>query len=316
MAAHARIKRGDGTPEGFALLVMLWVIVSAGALTTVVTMLGRDSYHAARNRVNSERAIWRAESCLAHALATIDDLLIGAMASPALGASVWRSLDTAVTRRGFGPIAGCSVVLEAAGSRVDVNGDEAPLRRALGAVVGNATAASLVDALADWRDIDTIPRPQGAEASWYTRQSRYPPGNDTIPDFREVPRIRGFEQLAGLEQLLGVEPGRISIANAPPAVLAAVPGFTGEIVALILSWRARGWEIIDLLALEASLTRASADSLRANFPEIARLTALEPDAWIVTSTGTAGAPADSATIELRIVRTQTRGVVVRRREWL
>ncbi len=307
--------RGSFRRSGFSLLVMLWVIVSAGALTSIVTLMGRDSFRAARNRVNSERALWRAEDCLARARATIDERLQAVQASPALGVALWRALDTAATRNTPLP-ANCSFHIEAVGSRVDVNGDETPLRRVLTFLGGQAQAGALLDALIDWRDADSVARANGAEVAWYALQGTHLPRNDSIADVRELLRIRGFNQGMLLANVLGVEPGRISIANAPGSVLAAIPGFTPETVALINAWRSRGWQINDVMALESSLTPASADSLRTNFPEIARLSVLEPEAWVITSVGVAGAPAESVRVDVRIVRTQERAVVVRRRTWL
>jgi hypothetical protein len=163
---------------------------------------------------------------------------------------------------------------------------------------------------------DSIPRALGAEVTWYALQGRHHPRNDSIADIRELTRIRGFEHLADLSFVLGTEPGNISIANAPSAVLAAVPGFTAETVMLIKAWQRRGWQINDLLALTGSLTQASTDSLRSHFPEIARLTVLEPDAWILSSIGVAGAPPESVKVELRLIRTAMRAAIVRRRMWL
>jgi type II secretory pathway component PulK len=302
-------------PRGFALMTMLWLIVSAGVLSAIVTMTGRDAYRAARNRVNSERSLWSAEGCTSLARGAIDELLRSSASSPSLGSRVWRALDTAVAVNPLLLGKGCGVTLEAAGARIDVNGDEGLLRRALSALVGEVAALSLIDALMDWRDADSLPRPLGAEVFWYATQSRYPPRNDSIANVRELKRIRGFDSVGDLTTTFGVEPGRISIANAPPQVLAAIRGFTSETVALILDWRSRGWQINDLLALQGSLSAAASDSLLAHFPEISRLATLEPDAWILTSVGTAGTPPDTSFVELRLVRTQTRAVIVRRRSW-
>jgi type II secretory pathway component PulK len=302
--------------NGFALLVVLWVMVSAAALTTIGGLIGRDAFHAGRNRVNSERALWRAEDCLARARAAIDALLVSTVNVPGLGSRVWRALDTAIASNPRVQAPQCAARLDAAGSRVDINGPDEPIARALGLVVGQSRAGALVDALLDWRDTDTTTRPLGAEAPWYAAQSRYLPRNDSLADLRELARVHGFEQLSALDVILGVEPGRISINTAPPAVLLAVPGFTGETVAKILEWRLKGWQVTDLLALESSLSRMSADSLLARFPDIARTTTLEPDAWILTSVGAAGFPPDTVRVELRLVRTDRRAVIVRRRSWM
>jgi general secretion pathway protein K len=302
--------------RGFALLVVLWVMVSAAALTTIGALIGRDAFHAGRNRVNAERALWRAEDCLARARAAIDELLVSSVNVPGLGSRVWRALDTAVASNPIVQAPQCAARLDAAGNRVDINGPDEPITRALTLVAGHARATALADALLDWRDTNTIARPLGAEAPWYLAQRRYAPRDDSLADLRELSRVRGFEQLSALDLILGVEPGRISINTAPPAVLLAIPGFMPETVAKIMEWRLKGWQVTDLLALQSSLTRAPADSLLARYPDIARTTTLEPDAWILTSIGTAGFPVDTARVELRLVRTDRRAVIVRRRSWM
>jgi hypothetical protein len=292
---------------------VLWIIVSAAALTTIGALIGRDAFDAGRNRVNGERALWRAEDCLARARATIDSMLVSAVGSPALGARIWNALDTVVAARPLVHARDCAVRLDAAGSRVDLNGPEEPISRALALLVGRAQSAPLLDALLDWRDPDSTTRSLGAEAPWYDSQGRYAPRNDSIAALRELRRVRGFEQLQGLDFLFSAEPARISINTAPAEVLLAVPGFTPETVAKILEWRLKGWQVTDLLALESAISRTSADSLLARFPDISRMTTLEPDAWILTSNGTAGTPPDTASVELRLVRTERRAVIVRRR---
>jgi hypothetical protein len=301
--------------KGFALLVTLWVMVSATVLALAGAMIGRESFRAGRNRVNAERALWWAEGCLARARAVIDTRLASATA-PDVASAVWRALDTTVIHDPLVAGApGCSVGLEAAGSRVDLNGPAEPIVRALTALYGAAQAVPLADALFDWRDTDSVAAPAGAEASWYVGQGRRTPRDDSLAHVLELARVRGFERLGGLDSVFDVESGRISIANAPAVVLAAVPGLTHETVVRILDWRARGVQVVDLLDLLGAVSRPSGDSLFARFPDIARLATLEPDAWIVRGTGTAGLPAAEVRVELRLVRSQDRAIVVRRRVW-
>jgi type II secretory pathway component PulK len=299
--------------RGFALLTVLWVMTAGSVLAAAGVLAGRQGAHAARNRVNSARALWRAEDCLARAHATIDEQLSEAR-TPDAESATWRALDSLPPAPSLPMAEGCAVVLRAAGSTLDVNAAESEqLARLFTAAYGAPPADGLVDALLDWRDADDEPRPEGAEADWYRTQRRHVPRNDSIAAVGELARIRGFEELAGLGDLLGVEPGRISIANAPAAVLLAVPGFTEETVAAILERRFRGEQVTSLLALAKSLSPRSADSLIARYPDIERLTALEPDAWILTSEGAVGDPIVRATIEVRLVRAGRRAVVLRRR---
>jgi type II secretory pathway component PulK len=294
-------------------LAVLWVLVSATVLALGATLIGREAFDAARNRVNAERAFWRAEDCLARSRATIDNLLSDA-ATPDRASSVWRSLDKLVAEQPVLDTNECRVELTAAGARIDINGPESILRASLAFLYG-MNSEPLVDAILDWRDPDATPRPLGAEAAWYATQVRAPPRNDSFADVRELSRVRGFETVVGVDSIFSVEPGRISIANASAPVLAGVPGFTPETVERIERLRNSGIQVTDLLALTSGISQISADSLIARFPDISRLTTLEPDAWILTSRGMVGLPADTAVVEIRIVRAFGRASIMRRRSW-
>jgi type II secretory pathway component PulK len=302
--------------RGFALLTALWAITVGGVLAAAASLVGRESLDAARNRADAEGALWRAEDCLARARATIDAVL-GEAGTPDAAARAWQSLDALVAAVPLARAPGCAVELRASGSSLDVNAASAgQLRRLLSMLYGAARAESLTDALLDWRDADDEPRPQGAEADWYRRQGRHAPRNDSLADARELARVRGFEELDELRELLTVGAGRVSIANAPPPVLAAVPGFLDETVAAIVELRLRGERIADLLAFGSTLPPHAADSLLANYPAIAQLTVLEPEAWVLTSRGAVGDRSVTVAVEAMLVRDGARAVVLRRRGWL
>jgi general secretion pathway protein K len=301
--------------RGFALLTALWMITAGSVLAAAGLLVGRQSAQTARNRVNAERAFWRAEDCVSRARWAIDDLLADAR-TPEAELRVWRTLDTLVARVPLRRARDCTAELHAAGTAIDVNAaTPEQLYRLFVALYGEESAASLSDALLDWRDADNLPRPFGAEADWYQTARRHLPRNDSIASARELARVRGLEELAELDGVLDVEPGRISIANAPPMVLASVPGFTEETIGVIVERRLRGEQVTSLLALGSSLSSRSADSILAHFPEISRMTTLEPDAWILTARGTSGDSGVEATIELRLVRAGKRAAILRRRSW-
>lgn len=302
--------------SGFALLTALWAIATATILAAAAALVGRESLDASRNRSDAERAHWRAEDCLARAREMIDGVLADARSAES-AQRAWRSLDARVDVAPLALDPGCDVVLRASGSTLDVNAASAEqLLRMFTTLYGASRAQELMDALLDWRDVDDEPRPQGAEAGWYRERSRHPPRNDWLADARELARVRGFEELAELRDLLGIDAGRVSLANAPMPVLASLPGFLDETVDAIIELRERGDWIVDLSALAASLSPRAADSLLANYPDIARLTVLEPEAWTVTSRGRAGDRGVAVAIEVTMVRDGPRAVVLRRRGWL
>ncbi len=298
--------------RGFALLVVLWAMSVAAIAGMGAVLAGRDSYNVARNRLEAERAYWRAAGCMSIAHATIDDALANA-SSLVARTRAWRALDTLVSVAPADSLA-CRLSLMAAGDRVDVNAaSEEMLRRMFTGIVGPTAAIPLTDALLDWRDSDEDVRATGAEADWYIAQKRHQPRNGALMSIDELRRVRGFEQLDGLESVLSVEPGRISIATAPFRVLALVPGLTDETLVRLAEYRAEGRQVDDLLALHAALPRAAAGSLMIRYSDIVQLTTLDPDAWIVTVVATSGRPAISVTAEARLVRKGSGSALVRYR---
>jgi general secretion pathway protein K len=301
-------RRWRARRKGFALMTVLWVMVAASLVALAGSLAARDEVDAAANRVDAERAMWRANDCLERQRDAIDAILADAKRRGST-LEAWRRLDRAT---GLTQLDDCDVRLEAAGSRLDVNDASAEQLRTLFRSLG-LEADALADRLLDWRDVDDDPRTNGAERDWYLAQARMTPRNGPLADIRELARIAGFESLASLESVLGVEPGRISINTAPASVLSVVPGFTDEVLARIALERESGRDVADVLALAASVSRPAADSIMAHFPDISRQTTVNPDAWIVVARGWAGSPATEATIDARLVLDDGRAAMLRRR---
>ena len=298
--------------SGFALILTLWALTVVAVVGIAVVLSARESYNVARNRYAAERAYWLAEGCLNVVRASIDDLLAGAP-SPDARTRRWRALDSAASA-GLTVDPPCRVKLSAAGDRLDVNSaSEDELRRLLTRLAGVSRAPELVDALLDWRDADRDTRPFGAEADWYEAQYARVPRDGAFASIDELRRVRGFEQIGGLDTLFSVEPGRLSIATAPIAVLAAAPGLTDETLARIAEMRADGRQLDDLIALTALIPPSAVESLMVRYADLVYTTTLDPDAWIVSATVACGTPPLSATSEIRIVRKGTRTAVARRR---
>jgi general secretion pathway protein K len=307
-----------GSRRGFALLAVLWVMASAAALGVTVSLAAREAVSAARNRAAATRAMWHAEGCLERARAAVGDALT-AGASPRAGEeSLWLRLDSVVTGSVYVANARCSVSMRAAGTSLDVNEvDEDMLRSLLVAASVDASRIdSMIAALLDWRDADDVVRPFGAEREWYVRAGRPPPRNAPLAARREIRLVRGFETPSVLDSLLGVERGRIPLAIAPVAVIAALPGIDAEAVARIAERRLHARWPVDPMTLGAALSQAARNAMLAGLPELSRWTAAEPDAWILSSRARDTASAISVMIEVRLVRAGARAALVRRRSWV
>jgi len=301
--------------DGFALLASLWILVGVTALVLAVALAGREATHAAHNRVALARARWRAADCLERARAAIADAIAPAeqraSAEPAAG---WGGADRAV---GSSPLVPeqCELRVRAAGTRVDVNtADVETLSRFFHAAGLAAFAAdSLADAVADWRDDDDLPRPFGAERTWYAARRLFIPRNAPFADVRELARVRGWD--AALDTLVEVDSARVALNQAPPAVLASLPGIGGEAVARLMEMRARGDRVTDLAAFAGQLSPGARQAFEQSYASLAPRVAVEPDAWIVSSRAVEGQPRVAAGVETVLVRAGTRVAVVRRRTW-
>jgi general secretion pathway protein K len=299
---------------GFALLAVLWVIVAIAALTLAAQLAARGSVAAARNRAELARAAWLAEGCAERARAAVSHALLAARPEGPSG-TTWNRIPAVVAAS---PLTdGCELAVRAAGAALDANtADAETLRRFLAAMgTAPASADSLADALLDWRDADTDPRPAGAEAPAYLRAGLAPPRDSAFAAPAEVRRVRGWDRFPGLDTLVGVEAARVPLAHAPLPVLASLPGFGAEAVARVAELRARGEPVPDASAVGAQMGDAARAELQRHAWELAGRATAVPEAWIVTAHARVGTPPATAALELRLVRAGDRAAVTRRRSW-
>lgn len=303
--------------RAFVLLAVLWVMVGVSTLGVGIALVARRAVATARNRIAARRAAWIAEGCASRAQATIADAL-GSADEITSDSTTWRSLAFVLHASSLLDDYECNVSVRAAGSTLDINAvDSGTLTRLL-RELGTAPAVSdsVVDAILDWRDADDAPRPFGAERSWYAVRHRPIPRDGPFGDIRELDLVRGATTVPGLDTLLGTERGRVSLNDAPLPVIAALPGFTREAVALIAEHRVRRMPLTDLLTFASELSPGARDTLESTFGELMQVTTTTPDAWVLTSRGKSGEPPITEVVELRVVQAGTRAAVVRRRTWI
>jgi type II secretory pathway component PulK len=297
------------------MLTVLWVLAAASTVALAVALTGRDGLNASRNRINAERAWARANDCISRARLAADAVL-AANPDPGANAAAWRNLGPLVIESTMPMAADCTADFEAVGTRLDINAaDSSQCVAALRASGRVAEAEAMTAALLDWRDPDDSAREEGAEADWYQQERRFPPRNGPLASVRELSEVRGFENADGLDSIFTTEPGRIAINSAGAAVLAAVPGFSDEAVAQVLALRSRGIPMRDVASFAATLSTPASESILANYSALARAATIDPDAWIVTASGTQGFPPVRATIQLRLLHTSTHTAIARLRTW-
>lgn len=114
---------------------------------------------------------------------------------------------------------------------------EEPMRRLLASL---KLDEGLADALADWQDRDSAPRPAGAEEAWYSGLAPpYEPRNAPVETVEELHLVKGFSPEAVRKIAPYVTPysadGAVNINTAPKAVLGALtegmsPGLADELI--------------------------------------------------------------------------------------
>jgi general secretion pathway protein K len=136
-------------------------------------------------------------------------------------------------------------VLDEAG-KVDLNAapDELLLNLLAQVEVTDEAAASLADAIADWRDPDDLARLRGAEAAEYRRQGLpYEPSNAPFATVSELRLVLGmtpeiYKRLAPLVTVHSRN-ARINPISAPAEVVRALPGVSREAADAFLEARGR-----------------------------------------------------------------------------
>ncbi|HVX41702.1 MAG TPA: hypothetical protein VHB25_19230 [Gemmatimonadaceae bacterium] len=293
------------------MLTTLWVMSVASVLAAAAALSGRLAVNAARNRITIERGEWEARGCMARARAAIDEDLASA-SSVDEAAIRWTSIDRDLRPFVDSAASTCSVFLDPAGARLDVNGaTRESLARLFSALDLGERAESLADAVADWRDSDDVARPLGAERDWYLDNGRQPPPDTAFADIRELRLVRGFEADSLVVSDLSTDAGRISLANASIEVLMSIPGITRETAMAIVAAREQHGGLLDLASIGSSVPEFAAESLRDRFPDAVRASTSTPDAWIVTAAVERGLPQVSVGIRIRLVRVGSRTMVAR-----
>src|SRR6185295_16889836 len=108
-------------------------------------------------------------------------------------ALIWRTLEQRIVRRPESPNWPCDVLLQAAGSKLDVNSATPDMIVSLLHAMreSDAQASEMSDALSDWRDTDQVESPVGAERAWYASAMRALPRNGPLADIGELALVRG-----------------------------------------------------------------------------------------------------------------------------
>jgi general secretion pathway protein K len=230
---------------GFALIAALWLLVALAALATELGLAGRAWRRAAIARVDRQQAASAAEAGLAHAHARLEQSLSPALltrqeATAESANDAWGTLDQLFPDSV--PLGSHYYGIRArdVGETINVNlASDDELRRLLIALrIDAGQADRLAQSIMDWKDTDELHRARGAEREAYIKAgaTELPP-NRPLRELGELRAVMGmtsalFDRVA--PYLTTVGSGSVNLTRAPAAVLLALPGMSGEAVAVIL----------------------------------------------------------------------------------
>ncbi|HVR93349.1 MAG TPA: hypothetical protein VHI75_05860 [Casimicrobiaceae bacterium] len=221
--------------SGIALILVLW-------LTILLTVIGGSFAYGMRN----EALAARNSLSLAQARALADGAIyrtVFELMRPRTLADLWSADGTIHVWDENGSRIAVRALDES--GKIDLNTAPDGLIKSLlqtAAELDADTAGRLVDVIGDWKDVDDLRRPNGAEAPDYQAAGlNYKPANAPFESVAELQRVLGMtpavygriaDSLTVHSRMAGINP-----AFASRTVLLAVPGATPEIVDTYIAQR-------------------------------------------------------------------------------
>jgi general secretion pathway protein K len=264
--------------RGVALIAALWLVV---AIATVALQFSLEAHERrTMGTLASERGIERAAAAGALALmqARLEQALRVAPSGDnqqiaALRASdPWLDVDSTYS----GPVMVDSmevdVVAHDLGEKLNINTlAEGDLQTFFSFLLGDySKATDLSQAIMDWRDPDSIPRPSGAEADAYIKANML-----------ALPTNAAFRDVSDLQNVMGMTPdiyakaspyfttkgnGIVNLNTAGVPVLRTLPGMTDATLNTILQLRSQGRRIDNVNEIFQQAPRGRARPGQLNSP--------------------------------------------------
>ncbi len=243
--------------RGVALIAALWLVV---AITAVALQLALDAHDRRQlGLAASERGVElaAANGALGLLQAKLDQALrtapSGTGAVAALRASdPWLGIDSIYSGTFYVDSMPVDVSIKDLGTQLNINSmNEQQLTTFFSWILKDQlTATKIAQCIMDWRDADSIPRPEGAERDQYIKDGKLAlPTNAPFRELTELLNVENmtpdiYKQVAPYLRTRG--DGTVNINTAPEAVLRALPGMTDQILVLILAQRSQGQRISNL----------------------------------------------------------------------
>jgi general secretion pathway protein K len=256
--------------RGVALLAALWLVVAIAVVALQFSLEARE-----RRTIGilaSERGIQRAAAL--GALAVMQQRLEQAArlgpsadANPGLArlraTDPWFGADSVFS----GPVMVDSMQVDVRvhdlGEKLNINRmSEVQLQQFFSFLTSDYSLSThLSQAIMDWRDADSTPRPNGAERDAYIKAEMLAlPTNAPFREIEELQNVMGMtpEVYAAAHPYLTThgQLGQVNLNSAPVPVLRALPGMTDVTLNLILQMRSQGRRIDNVAQLFNGSTQA------------------------------------------------------------
>jgi len=214
--------------SGLALIAVLWLTVLLTVIASGFAFSMRGEVLAARNALSVAQARATADGAV--------ERVLFELLRPRNIPEVWLADGAPHAWQDGEATIAASAVDESA--KIDLNAATEPLLKGLLQSVGGQEAEAaqrLVEAIADWRDVDDLRRPNGAEAADYRAAGlKYGPANGPFAVVGELQRVLGmtpalFAKVAESLTVYSRQPG-VNVATASRDVLLSIPGVTPETV--------------------------------------------------------------------------------------
>ncbi|OGT05342.1 MAG: hypothetical protein A3F73_10620 [Gallionellales bacterium RIFCSPLOWO2_12_FULL_59_22] len=207
--------------RGVALVIVLWAVMLLAVIAGNFVFAMRTETLVTRNAVSA-----------AHAEATANGAVHRALyefLKPAADPGTWKADGRERQWEQNG--AKIRVVMMDESGKIDINTNSDELLRGLliSAGASDEKAAQLLDAILDWRDTDSLPRPNGAESEAYQAAGlKHEPANAPFDAVEQLQQVLGmppeiYLHIAPLITTHSRQPG-IEMSAAPRGVLMAIPG--------------------------------------------------------------------------------------------
>ena len=209
--------------QGVALVIVLWTVMLLTVIAGNFVFAMRTETAATRNALSAAQAEAMADGAVHRALYE--------MFRSAGEADPWRADGR--TRLWEKDGATIKVVMMDVSGKIDLNTSSDALLKGLLLSVGvdDAKATQLLDAILDWRDVDTLPRAHGAESDAYRAAGlKYAPANAPFDAVEQLQQVLGmtpdiYSRIAPQLTVYSKQPG-INTLVALRGALMAVPDIT------------------------------------------------------------------------------------------